>query len=241
MGGENFLAIVPARKGSKGLIGKNMRDFSGKPLLSWTLQAALHSEKVTRTILSSDSDEAISLAEAMGIKVGWKRDAHLAEDHSTTLDVVEDCIYREANEGREYDALVVLEPTSPLRMIGEIDRVLSMLQDSWLEADAVITAGRVTFHPSALLKIVSKNAEFYFEDLKFENRRQDGTQAYLPTGNCFAIKTNTLLGERTFYPKRKKIYELEAFQTYEIDNMHDFNLVEHLFQSHRHQLIHQYQ
>jgi len=233
----DVLAVIPARKGSKGLPGKNMKEFNGKPLLYWTLLAATQSNQITTTILSTDSDEAASLAEQLGIRVPWIRSAELATDEATTADVVIDALRKESLKKKEYRFVLVLEPTSPLRKRGEIDEIVIKLTKTQTTTDAIVTAGRVGFHPSAIMKKDGALAKPYIEDMRFENRRQDGEPAYLPTGNCFAIKTDVFLTGRSFYPEKVEIHELEPFQVFEIDDLTDFELVEFLYQRHKDWLI----
>ena len=107
----NFLAIIPARGGSKGVPKKNIRDFNGKPLIAWTIEAAQESSLISDVILSSDDPEIISTAEHLNCKVPFIRDIGLAQDETSSYDVVLDAIERVPN----FDWIVLLQPTSPLR------------------------------------------------------------------------------------------------------------------------------
>jgi CMP-N-acetylneuraminic acid synthetase len=113
--GKRVLAVVPARGGSKGLPGKNIRMICGKPLIDWTIQAALKSRFIDELIVSTDSPEIADIAAKAGASVPFLRPAGLATDTSPTIDVVEHVLehFRAASES--FDYLVLLEPTSPLR------------------------------------------------------------------------------------------------------------------------------
>lgn len=227
------LAVVPARRGSKGLPGKNMLEFGGHPLLFWTLRAALTSKLVSKTSLSTDWAEAASLAVNLGIPVPWLRDPSLAGDESSSVDVVIEAIDRELGAGNHFDVVTLLEPTAPLRKHGDLDCVIELLASNWETADAVVTAGPTSFHPSALLGTEGGFVRQFCGEVEFVERRQAGAAAFLPIGNCFAIKVDALRRERTFYPDRTKMFELEPFQTFEIDTEIDLRVTEFMFSAHK--------
>lgn len=231
------LAVVPARRGSKALPGKNMKPFCGRPLAAWSLIAASEAEKITKIAVSTDWKELADLSESYGVPVPWLRNPELATDTSSTVEVVLDVIDRERVEGREYDLVIVLEPTAPLRKIGDIDHIISILATRWVDLDSVVTAFVAPFHPSALRKRDGDYWTSYCEELLFHERRQDGVPALVPVGHTFAIKPEVLETERTFYSRRGNFFEVQDFQTVEIDREIDFVLAEVLFSRHRTDLV----
>jgi CMP-N,N'-diacetyllegionaminic acid synthase len=125
------LGLIPARGGSKGIPGKNMRLLGGRPLLAWTAEAALASRRLSRVVLSTD-DEGISQAgRRCGLEVPFLRPAELARDDTPTLPVV-----RHALETLEdgFDAVCLLQPTSPFRRAEDIDACIAMLEERGLDA-----------------------------------------------------------------------------------------------------------
>src|SRR5690606_8918158 len=120
----NILAIIPARGGSKGIPGKNMKLLGEKPLLQYTVEAARESSLLSRVILSSDDVDIINLAKSVGLDVPFVRPAHLATDSSGSLEVVQHALKELAGQGETYDAVCLLQPTTPFRESGSIDTAI---------------------------------------------------------------------------------------------------------------------
>jgi len=141
------LAIVPARGGSKGLPGKNIRVLAGLPLLVHSLRCAAQAKLLSRVIVSTDSEEIAAVARAYGGDVPFLRDAVLAQDQTPLLPVLANALQKvEAAEGAVYDAIVLLDPTSPARLPREIDEAIEMLAVA-AEADGVVACSRPDFNP----------------------------------------------------------------------------------------------
>jgi len=141
------LTIVPARGGSKGLPGKNIRPLAGLPLLVHSLRCAALAPSVTRTIVSTDSEEIAEVARAHGADVPFLRPAELATDAAAMMPVLEHAVrVIEQEEGSAYDSVLLLEPTSPARLPEDIERSLELLAAD-PEADSVIAVSQPTFNP----------------------------------------------------------------------------------------------
>lgn len=224
---KKILAVVPARGGSKGLPGKNLARIGPYSLVQHAVLAAADSSLITDLCVSTDSPEIREHVEEIGVQVPWLRAPHLSTDEASTVDVVLDALEREAGKSPNFDVVVLLEPTAPLRKPEDVDHVIRCLLDYWSSRDACITVSATNFHPSAILSI-DQNTELLrrypgaFSAIK--NRRQDGPQAYLPIGNCFAIKADVLRRKGTFYPDRLAPYILEPWQSIEIDEENDLSL-----------------
>ena len=121
------LGLIPARGGSKGVPRKNVRDLAGKPLLVWTIEAALRCPSLARVVVSTEDEEIAAVARAYGAEVPFTRPADLAEDGTPDLPV-----YRHALEelGGGFDALAWLRPTAPLRTAGDVAAALELLDDT---------------------------------------------------------------------------------------------------------------
>ncbi len=119
---KKVLALITARGGSKGLVKKNIRLLNSIPLIAWTIKEAHKSERIDRLVLSSDDDEIIKVAKDYSCEVPFKREAHLASDTATSDDVILDALSR--IDG--YDTLILLQPTSPLRIREDIDSCLQL-------------------------------------------------------------------------------------------------------------------
>lgn len=224
---KTVIAIIPARGGSKGLPGKNIRQLCGKPLIAWTIEKALKSKYLDVVLVSTDSPEIAAIAREYGAEVPFLRPAALATDTASSYDVIRHVLdfYRDS-AGRVFDYTALLEPTSPLREDGDIDGVLATLDRSAGNFDSIVTLGEVGEHPSIMKRIVGQGIEPFCKELAQTTRRQDNAPAFFPYGLAYIAKTGVLLQENTFYTHRCIGYPIRRYQNYEIDDLYDFYCVE---------------
>ncbi|MGI8402104.1 MAG: cytidylyltransferase domain-containing protein [Gemmatimonadaceae bacterium] len=135
------LGLIPARGGSKGIPRKNIRTLGGKPLLQWTAEAALASRTLTKVVLSTEDDAIAAVGRNCGLTVPFRRPIELAGDDTPTLDVIQHAIHALDELGDPFDAVCLLQPTSPFRKTSEIDACVDMFLAS--DADAVLSVRRV--------------------------------------------------------------------------------------------------
>ena len=130
IGNKKILAMIPARSGSKGIIGKNIKEIGGKPLIAWPIEVAKSSKYIDKVIVSTDTDEIANVALKYGAEIPFLRPSDLAQDKSTTYSVIQNIIsyYKELNE--TYDYFVLLEPTSPLTTSKDVDDAILELHKS---------------------------------------------------------------------------------------------------------------
>jgi CMP-N,N'-diacetyllegionaminic acid synthase len=226
--GQTVIAVIPARGGSKGLPGKNVRPVCGKPLIAWTIEKAQRARHVDVILVTTDSAEIAKVARMLGATVPFARPAELATDQASTYDVIRHALayYRDV-EGREFQYTALLEPTSPLREDDDIDRMLSKLHEHAGDFDAIVSVGKVTEHPSIMKRLASDDTIAPFcPALVQTSRRQDNAPAYFPFGVAYIAKTAALLEENTFYTRRCMGYPIKRYQNYEIDDLHDLLCVE---------------
>lgn len=224
---KKVLAFIPARGGSKGLPGKNIREMCGKPLIAWTIEKARKSRYLDTILVSTDSEDIAEVAREFGAEVPFLRPAELASDIASTYDVIRHGLaYLKEKHGTEYDYIVLLEPTSPLREDDDIDRMLESLLANADEFDSIVSVGEVTEHPSIMKRLVGKRMEAFCPELRQTTRRQDNAAAYFPFGVAYIAKTPTLLEENTFYTQRCTYYEIQRYQNFEIDDIYNFLCVE---------------
>jgi len=131
------VGVIPARAGSKGVPGKNLRMLAGRPLLWYTANAVRQAARLTRTIVSTESEEIAALAQELGLDVPFRRPAALAEDDTPMLPVVRHALTMLEAEGEMFDAVCLLQPTTPLRTGEDIDGCIDLLERS--AASAVVT------------------------------------------------------------------------------------------------------
>lgn len=231
--GKRVIAVIPARGGSKGLPGKNIKPLCGKPLINWTIQKALQSTLIDELVVSTDREQIAAIAQAAGASVPFLRPAALATDTTPTIDVVEHVLeHFRAQAAAPFDYLVLLEPTSPLREDADIDQMLLKLDASAARFDAIVSVGEVSTHPSITKRLSGDSIEPYCPELQMASRRQDNPPAFFPYGVAYIAKVQTLLAQRTFYPQRCTYHCIQRYQCYEIDDIYDFVTVESIM---RHQ------
>lgn len=226
---RRVLVIVPARGGSKGLPGKNIRPLCGKPLVAWSIEKGLRSRYADVVMVTTDSPEIAEVSRAFGAEVPFLRPAELATDHSSTYDAIRHTLtyYRDV-ERQEFDYTVLLEPTSPLREDDDVDRMLETLDARSGAFDAIVSIGQVTEHPSIMKRLDGDRVVPFCPELGQSLRRQDNALAFFPYGVAYIAKTVTLLEENTFYTERCLGYPIRRYQNYEIDDIYDWICVEHV-------------
>lgn len=224
--GKRVLAIVPARGGSKGLPGKNIRPLAGKPLIGWTLESAKNSKYLDEVFVSTDSQEIADVAESFGVKVPKLRPEELASDTATSASVVLYTIDYFRKQGKDFDYILLLEPTSPMRKKDDIDNAIALACDHPDKA-GVVSLGEVHMeHPSIVKKISDKSIiESYVESQKV-TRRQQLDKAYFPYGVVYLVRTDYFEKNQLFYGKDSLPYIIERWQCYEVDDIYDFTAIE---------------
>ena len=224
---KKVLAVIPARGGSKGLPGKNIRPLLGKPLIVWTIESAKKSKFIDQICVSTDSPEIAAVAESAGVKVPFLGPAELAGDKSTSFEAAKHAIDFYRNLGQEFEYIVLLEPTSPIRKETDVDEMLEKLNNSSPNFDSIVSIGATNLNTSLLLEIVDKT-QIEFSAVTKVSRRQDETPRYYPFGVAYISKIKALLDEKTFYPKRQTYFMIDRSQCYEIDDIFDFICVEQI-------------
>lgn len=221
--GKRVLALIPARGGSKGLPGKNTREFAGKPLVAWTIDAARSSQYVDAVILSSDDDQIIAVAKAFGCAVPFKRAPHLATDTATSADVIIDALGRCPG----YDIVVLLQPTSPLRFAQDIDAALELFISSNMSACVSVCEAQESPYwmftmsdQSSLVPLIAGAAK---------RRRQDLPPCYSLNGAIYIAEARWFASTCDFMSERTAAYLMPVTRSIDIDTMADFEMAELAF------------
>ncbi len=222
-----MLAIIPARGGSKGLPGKNIKDLCGKPLIAYTIEAALKSKKITQVVLSTDDEAITETCKKYGIEIPFLRPKELASDNSLIVDTyiyTVDRINKEQN--KNYTSVVALLPTCPLRTTEDIDRAIEIYEKK--EADSVISFYEAP-HPVQWYKTVDKNGvlrSILPEGDRLANRQEE-EKSYLPNGAIYVFSMD-LLRDKKYYSDKTYPYIMPASRSIDIDNLFDFEMAEFL-------------
>ncbi len=227
---KTFLGIIPARGGSKGLPGKNIKELCGKPLIAWSIEAGLKSKYLDEVMVTTDSKDIANIAKQYGASVPFLRPDVLANDTATSFDAIKHTIeFYKKEFAKEFDYIVLLEPTSPLREVDDIDNMIEKIIKDEDNFDSIVSIGEVAEHPSIMKQIINGNSIVAFcKELELTTRRQDNKKAYFPYGVAYIVKTKSLLEEKTFYTARNTFYEIKRYQCYEIDDIYDFLAVENI-------------
>ncbi len=197
--GQRFLGIIPARGGSKRLPGKNILPLKGKPLIEWTINAGKESKYLDVVCVSTEEKDIAEISLQVGAEVPFLRPPELATDSASTIGVVEHCIgfYKNSREA-EYDFVVLLQPTSPLRTAADIDSAIKYLIEK--KADAVVSVCESEHSPlwsNTLPSDLSMN-DFLSGDL-LNRRSQELPKYYRLNGAIYIAKTKIFLAEKTFF------------------------------------------
>jgi N-acylneuraminate cytidylyltransferase/CMP-N,N'-diacetyllegionaminic acid synthase len=221
---KTFLAIIPARSGSKGLIDKNIKEMNQKPLMAYTIEACIKAELFDEILVSTDSFQYAKIAERYGAHVPFLRPETLALDQSTTTEVILHTINEMKNRGKTYDCLVLLQPTSPLRTEKHIKESIQIFFEN--EADSVISISKLS-HPSALNVSIDETGTLVvpFRD-KESLRRQDFSQEYRINGAIYITNTNFFLQYKSFYAGKSFPYIMEPVNSIDIDDAFLFRVGE---------------
>lgn len=230
IGQSRVLALVPARRGSKGLPLKNIRPLGGKPLLAWPIEAAAKSAYVDRVILSTDCPEFAKLGIAAGAEVPFLRPPELANDTATSFSFILHAIDHLAAAGDVYDYIVLIEPTSPLTDSSDIDAAVVALTASRERADSIVgVTPIVEAHPAFAVRIAGQVLRPYaapsFGALP---RRQDIEPLYRLDGSLYISEITALKREGGFYHDRTLPFVMPRWKSFEVDDLIDFICIEAL-------------
>ncbi len=224
---KKIIAIIPARSGSKGLPFKNVKNLCGKPLITWSIEQAVHSAYIDTVLVSTDCEDIRAISMAAGAEAPFLRPADLATDTASTADVVRHAVaYYDVILNKEFDYVIVLEPTSPLRSLSDIDTAISMLCSADIDYDSLVSLGEVAHHPSIMKRLEKGGVIPFNDELPQTTRRQDNEVVYFPFGVVYLAKTERYLKDGTFYTSRCMGMNIERYQCYEIDDLYDFVCVE---------------
>lgn len=220
----NFLGIIPARGGSKGIKRKNIYPLASKPLIGYTIDAALSSGVLEEVLVSTDDHEICEVARKLGVEV-IKRPPELADDATPTVEVAIHAFRETGHEG----PLMVLQPTSPLRTAEDIrGAVKTFEQNSW--ADSLVSITDFPHTPFWAMKIENRRLKPLFGSKYFKMRRQDLEKAYIPNGAIFIGKKETLEEKGTFYTENTVAYYMPPERSIDIDTEIDIKFAEFLLE-----------
>jgi len=213
-----ILALIPARRNSKGIPLKNVKDFGGRPLLAWSIEAAKKSRFPMRVVCSTDDQDIASTAQDWGAETPFLRPEHLSTDTAQTIDVV---LHAVESLKEFFTHVLLLQPTSPLRTSDDIDGAVQLSLDRG--ADAVVSVTEAAAHPY-LTYSTSEDQSMapFFRPDGVSLRRQDLPPAFVLNGAIYVNTVDSLDRERTFVPQGTLAYPMPRERSIDIDTMHDW-------------------
>ena len=229
---SKILALIPARGGSKGVPGKNIKPLAGKPLIAYTIEQAKASRLLDRVILSTDDFEIASVAEEYGLEVPFIRPAELAQDHSGTLEVVRHALDFFEERGERFDAVCLLQVTSPYRPEGVIDEAIRLFERE--RPDSLISVRRVPdeFNPHWTFEIRENGRlKIATGEEKIIPRRQELPPAYHRDGAIYITSVETIRNKGSLLGDDILAFPIESPVLINIDTMEDWKEAEAFFRS----------
>lgn len=222
-----ILAIIPARGGSKGVPGKNIKLLGEKPLLAYTAEIALKSKYLTEVMMSSEDEQIIAVGKSLGIKVPFVRPTELAQDHTPTIDVIIHALQWYKSQNVFFDAVCLLQATSPFRTVAFLDKAIEKFIKS--TCDSLISVQKVPheYNPHWTFEVDSDgNLKIATGETEIISRRQELPTAYHRDGSIYMTKTEVLFKKQSLYGKSIAFIESDSEMYVNIDTMEDWKKAE---------------
>jgi CMP-N-acetylneuraminic acid synthetase len=223
---ETVLGIIPARGGSKGIPGKNVRPLAGRPLLAYAAEAARASTVIDRVILTTDSTEIATLGRRLGIEVPFLRPPELARDDTPMLPVIEHALAHLEESGWVPDVVVLLQPTSPLRRPEHIVAALDLRRRTGADAVASVVTLPAHFSPDYVMRIEDGRLVPFLPTGVTITRRQDARPAYARDGTVYVVGRAALAATGSLYGACCAALVIPAHESITLDGPDDWDAAE---------------
>lgn len=224
----NTLGIIIARSGSKGIKDKNIRNLSGKPLMAYTIEAALKCQYIDKVMVSTDSETYADIAREYGAEVPFLRSEKNSNDLAQKEDVLMEVLEEYEKRGSEFKNIVVLQPTSPLRTAQSLNGAFQLFFDKG--ADSVVSVCECEHSPLLSNTLPDDLNMFGFIKRQNDRRRQDLEKYYRLNGAIYISKVNVLRQLKFFYGERSYAYIMDQKESIDIDAEIDFEYAEFLIE-----------
>ena len=225
------IAIIPARSGSKGLKDKNIKDLCGKPLMAYTIEAALKSDCFDEVMVSTDTEHYAAIAKKCGASVPFLRSDITATDTASSWDMVEEVLSEYEERGELFDTFCLLQPTSPLRTAEDITMAYKLFKD---RANFAVVSVCEAEHSPLWCGHLPEDKEFVgFINPDSINQRQAGGKFYRLNGAIYIVDIKQFKGERFLYQKGSYAYIMDQNKSVDIDTEIDFMLASVIIQNNK--------
>ena len=225
---KNTIAIIPARGGSKRIPDKNIADCAGQPLLGYTCAAALESERLSRVVISTDDPEIAKVAQSCGVEVPFLRQGDLAKDDTLMLPVVQNMLDWLDPDGTSIDAVVLLQPTSPLRTSGDIDAAIDMFYEQGPDSVVSVTPVPHIYHPLKVVRPTDAGLVPFLDDRPAVTGHRDLPPAFARNGPAVLVMRPDVIRQGSLYGETSLPYEMPAERSVDIDDPLDLAFAEFL-------------
>ncbi|MFB1489885.1 MULTISPECIES: pseudaminic acid cytidylyltransferase [unclassified Thiocapsa] len=225
----NNLCVIPARGGSKRIPRKNIRDFSGKPMIAWSIAAAQESGLFEHIIVSTDDDEVAAIAESLGAEVPFRRPAALADDHTATRPVIIHAIREAERDFGHPDHVCVIYPTAPFIQVADIQRGLARLIAA--HADFAFSATSFAYPIQRALRLTPTGGVAMIQPEHCQTRSQDLEPAFHDAGQFYWGRTEVFLEDRATFSDGSVPIILPNWRVVDVDNEEDWQRAELLFRA----------
>jgi N-acylneuraminate cytidylyltransferase/CMP-N,N'-diacetyllegionaminic acid synthase len=225
---KRILGLIPARGGSKGLPGKNIRPLLGKPLIAWTIEQALSSKYLDKVVVTTDDTKIARVANKYGAEIPFIRPKSLATDRAKRMGVIFHAIEYLLSQGEKYDYLAFLEPTSPLREVRDIDNAIKTLINNKTGALSIVSVSKVeATHPAFDVLINKKSLIVPYEgDFSKAGRRQDLSDLYYFEGTIYVSSVEALYEHGEFIHDKTLPHIVPRWKSFEVDELVDLLCIE---------------
>jgi len=218
------LALVVARGGSKSIPRKNLAPLAGKPLLAWTVEAALQCRAPLRVVISTEDEEIARAATRLGAAMPFTRPAELARDDTPTVPVLMHALERLATDGYSPERVLLLQPTSPLRTAADIDAAMALAEEH--DGASVVSVSPAAQHPHLMKRVTQAGLLEDFGAHPAAGRRQDLEPAFALNGAIYLTPRPWLASHRTLYAERTYAYVMPPERSVDVDDEWDLHLCE---------------
>ena len=224
---RNALAVITARGGSKRIPRKNIKSFSGQPIIKYSIDAAMHVERFDEVMVSTDDEEIAKIATLYGAKVPFLRSSEKSDDYATTAEVLEEVLLEYQKRGTAFTHLFCIYPTAPFVTAGKLYDAMKLLVETG--ADSVLPVTRFSFPIQRSLNIEEGRIRMNWPEY-YQSRSQDLLPAYHDAGQFYALKSCSLLEQKRLYTDFTVPIIVPESEVQDIDNEEDWKIAELKFQ-----------
>ncbi len=221
------IAIITARGGSKRIPRKNIKNFHGKPILAYSIEAAINSGVFDEVMISTEDDEIAEIAKEYGAVFPFRRSEEMADDHAMTIDVIIEVVNAYIKSGKNPESVCCIYPTAPFVTAEKLKKANSCFENS--DVEAVLPVVRFSFPPQRSFIMSDGLLKYKWPENELK-RSQDLEPFYHDAGQFYFIKTQAMLDQHTLVPKKTVPFILDEMEVQDIDNIDDWNMAELKYQ-----------